>query len=168
MDATRDAATRDAAGFDAAGFLAEHRASILTAADAEVMGRRLPHYEAAGAEEITRRLASLFDIVVTAASENRLDAALAHADRIAAERQQSGHDLSELQRAINALEEQLWHAITDEAPAAVQGRLLGVVSTILGAIKDRLACAYVSRASGTPTHTLRIDELFRGTAAGQV
>lgn len=152
---------------DVAGFLVERRASILTGADAEVTGRRLPHYEAAGAGEITNRLAALFDVVVTAAAENRLDAALAHADRIAAERQQTGHDLSELQRAINALEEQLWHAVTEDAPAGVQGYALGVVSTILGAIKDRLACAYVSRAAGTPTHTLRIDELFRGAASGQ-
>jgi hypothetical protein len=154
--------------FDVAGFLVAHRSSILERTDAEVVGRRLPHYAAAGAEEITKRLAALFDVVVTAATENRLDAALAHADRIAAERQQTGHDLSELQRAINALEEQLWHAVTEDAPADVQGHALGVVSTILGAVKDRLACAYVSRAATKPTHTLRIDELFRGTAAGQV
>jgi hypothetical protein len=156
------------ASFDVAGFLVRHRASILASADAEVVGRRLPHYEAAGAQEITKRLAAMFDVVVAAATENRLDRALAHADLIAAERQQTGHDLSELQRAINALEEQLWHAVMGSAPVDEQGYALGVVSTILGAIKDRLACAYVSRAAATPTHTLRIDELFRGTAAGQV
>ena len=50
-------------------------------------------------------------MVVTAANKNLLDLALAHADHIAAERQQTGHDLSELQRAINALEEQIWHAV---------------------------------------------------------
>jgi hypothetical protein len=155
------------ASFDVAGFLVAHRPSILTAADAEVVGRRLPHYEAAGAEEITKRLAALFDVVVTAATENQLEPALAHADHIAAERQQTGHDLSELQRAINALEEQLWHAVMEEAPVDAQGFALGTVSTILGAIKDRLACEYVSRAAGKPTRTLRIDELFRGTAAGQ-
>ena len=153
--------------FDVAGFLVAHRASILANADVEVVGRRLPHYEAAGAPEISRRLAAMFDVVVTAAAENKLDPALAHADHIAAERQQTGHDLSELQRAINALEEQLWHAVMVSAPVNEQGYALGVVSTILGAIKDRLACAYVSRAAAKPTHTLRIDELFRGTAAGQ-
>ena len=154
--------------FDVAAFLVDHRASILASADAEVVGRRLPHYQAAGAEEVTKRLAALFDVVVTAATENRLESALAHADRIGAERQQTGHDLSELQRAINALEEQLWRAVTEDAPTDAQGYALGVVSTILGAVKDRLACAYVSRAAAKPTHTLRIDELFRGTAAGQV
>jgi hypothetical protein len=154
--------------FDVAGFLVGHRSSILATTDAEVVGRRLPHYAAAGTDEITKRLAALFDVVVAAATENHLDSALAYADRVAAERQQSGHDLSELQLAINALEEQLWHAVMNDAPVDAQGFALGMVSTILGAIKDRLACDYVSRAAGKPTHTLRIDELFRGTAAGQV
>lgn len=154
--------------FDVAGFLVARRSSILAKTDAEVVGIRLPHYAAAGAEEITKRLAALFDVVVAAASENHLDAALAYADHIATQRQQSGHDLGEIQLAINALEEQLWRAVTEDAPVDSQGFALGMVSTILGAIKDRLACEYVSRAAGKPTHTLRIDELFRGTAAGQV
>lgn len=154
--------------FDVAGFLVANRSSILANADAEVVGRRLPHYAAAGTEETANRLAALFDVVVVAATENHLDSALAYADHIAAQRQQSGHNLGELQLAINALEEQLWHAVMEDAPADAQGFALGMVSTILGAIKDRLACDYVSRAAGKPTHTLRIDELFRGTAAGQV
>jgi hypothetical protein len=153
--------------FDVADFLIAHRPSVLTSAASEVEGRRLPHYEAAGPDEIWSRLAALFDVVVAAAKENHLDGALAHADHIAEARHQTGHDLSELQRAINALEEQLWHAVTEDAPADEQGHALGVVSTILGAIKDRLACAYVSRAAATPTRTLRLDELFKGTAAGQ-
>ena len=140
--------------------------SILANADAEVVGRRLPHYEAAGAEETTKRLATLFDVVVVAATDKQLDAALARADDIAAERLQTGHELSELQRAINALEEQIWHAVMEDAPIDAQGQALGVVSTIR-AMKDRLACVYVSRGAAEPTHTLRIDELFRGTEAGQ-
>ena len=150
--------------FDLAAFLVARRASILDAAGTEVASRHLPHYEAAGTGEVGKRLATLFDVVVVAASERHLDSALTYSDTIASERQQSGHDLSEVQRAINALEEQLWHAVLEDAPPDDQGHALGVVSTILGAIKDRLACAYVSRAASKPTHTLRIDELFRGTA----
>lgn len=156
-----------AVSFDVAGFLVDHRSSILESADAEVVGRHLPHYAAAGDEAVATRLAALYDVIVAAAAENHLESALAYADRIAAERQRSGHALSELQLAINALEEQLWHAVMQEAPVDEQGYALGMVSTILGAIKDRVACEYVSRAAGKPTHTLRIDELFRGTAAGQ-
>lgn len=152
--------------FDVAGFLTAHRASILDRASTGVASRRLPHYEAAGADEVSSRLAALFDVVVGAAAERHLEAALVYAEGLASSRQQAGHDLSEVQRAINALEEQLWHAVLVDAPADVQGYALGVVSTVLGAIKDRLGCAYVSQAASTPTHTLRLDELFRGTAAG--
>jgi hypothetical protein len=155
------------ASFDLAVFLVEHRSSVLARAEPEVVGRHLPHYEAAGAAEISKRLAALYDVIVSAVSSSTLDPALAHADRIAADRQQSGHDLSELQRAINALEEQLWLAVMDDVPVDEQGHALGVVSTILGAIKDRLACAYVSRAARRPTRTLRVEELLRGNAAGQ-
>lgn len=154
--------------FDVAAFLTAHRTSILDSAGTEVASRRLPHYEAAGADEVGSRLAALFDVVVGAAAERHLDAALAYSDELAGARQQAGHELSEVQRAINALEEQLWHAVLVDAPVDGQGYSLGVVSTILGAIKDRLGCAYVSRAASTPTHTLRLDELFRGTAAGPI
>jgi hypothetical protein len=150
--------------FDLATFLIARRASILDAAGTTVSSRRLPHYEAAGTDEVAKRLATLFDVVASAASERHLDPALTYSDTMARERQQSGHHLSEVQRAINALEEQLWHAVLEDAPPDDQGHALGVVSTILGAIKDRLACAYVSRAASKPTHTLHIDELFRGAA----
>lgn len=153
--------------FDVAGFLTARRETILERAGTEVSGQHLPRYEAAGPEEVAKRLTELFDVVVEAARLSRLDAALAHADAIAAARQQSGHDLSELQRAINALEVQLWTAVLEGVPVDAQGYALGVVSTVLGAIKDRVACDYVSRAASKPMHTLRIDELFRGTAGGE-
>jgi hypothetical protein len=154
--------------FDVGEFLRGRRERVLGGATSEVEARRLPHYEAAGAEELEARLAALFDIVVRSAAERRLDAAVDHANAIAVNRQESGHDLSEVQRAINSLEEQLWHAVLDEAAPEVQGYALGVVSTILGAIKDRVACEYVSRAPSVPTHTLRVEELFRGTGGGTV
>jgi len=113
------------------------------------------------------RLAAMFDAVVEAAAERHLEHALAHADAIASARQQTGHDLGELQQAINSLEEQIWSAVIDDAPVSEQGYILGVTSTVLGAIKDRLACNYVSRAAAKPMHTLRIEELFRGTESGQ-
>ena len=154
--------------FDVAAFLTAHRASILDRSSAEVASRGLPHYDAAGPDEVDKRLAALLDVVVGAAAERHLEPALAYADDLAGARRQTGHELNEVQRAINALEEQLWHVVLVDAPADVQGHALGVVSTILGAIKDRLGCAYVSKGASTPTHTLRLDELFRGTAAGPI
>ena len=152
---------------DVAGFLVARRSPILERAATEVAQRRLPHYEAAGADEVALRLAALFDAVVEAAAGRHLEHALAHADSIASVRQQTGHDLSELQQAINSLEEQIWSAVVDDAPVNDQGYILGLTSTVLGAIKDRLACSYVSRAAAKPMHTLRIEELFLGTESGQ-
>ena len=103
-----------------------------------------------------------------AATERRLDPAVAHADAIGVDRHQSGHDLSEVQRAINVLEEQLWQAVLTDAPPAAEGHALGVVSTILGSIKDGVACAYASRASSSPMRTLRVEEMFKGTSGGPV
>jgi hypothetical protein len=102
--------------------------------------------------------------VTRAAGEKRLEPVLAYTDELAGTRQRTGHDLSDLQTAINALEEQLWRAVLDDASPDFHGQGLGVVSTILGAVKDRLACNYVARVGGQPIRTLRVEELFRGTA----
>lgn len=152
--------------FDVVTFLQERRDAVLDRSGAEVARRRLPHYEEAGAAEVASRLAHLYDAVATSAAARNLDAALAHAHEVASERQHSGHGLGEVQRAINALEEQLWLAIVEDVPAPSQGHVLGVVSTILGALKDRVACDYLAAATPSRPKTLRIDELFKGTSAG--
>lgn len=152
--------------FDVAAFLQDRREAVIQGATRTLENRHLPHYEAAGPEESESRITALFDVLVDAARSRRLDEAEAYAERLAGSRQQSGTALAEVQLAINALEEHVWHAVTDQAPAADQGQALGIVSTILGAVKDRLACTWVSQASGETTRTLRLDELFGGTAAG--
>lgn len=161
-----DDVTAAEASFDVVPFLEERRDAVLDRAGAEVARRHLPHYEEAGAGAVASRLADLYDAVVASASARNLDAALAHAHEIATARQQTGHDLSEVQRAINAMEEQLWLTIVEDVPAHAQGHVLGVVSTILGAVKDRLACDYLAAATPSRPKTLRIDELFKGTSAG--
>ncbi len=152
--------------FDVAGFLQDRREAVIQGATRALEDRHLPHYEAAGPEESEARITALFDVLVEAARARRLDDALAYAERLASDRQQSGTALAEVQLAVNALEEHVWHAVTDQAPADQQGHALGIVSTVLGAVKDRLACTWVSQASGQPTRTLRLDELFGGSAAG--
>ena len=70
--------------------------------------------------------------------------------------------------AANVVEEAVWATITSDLSAEVHGYALGLVSTILGAVKDRLACAYVATVSSEPVRTLNLDYLFSGsdTAAG--
>jgi hypothetical protein len=147
-----------------AAFLSAHRGPILDRATTEVAARRLPHYEATGLGETQARLAALFDVVTRAAGEKDLAPVFAYTEELARSRQRTGHGLSEVQTAINALEEQLWRAVLDDAPPDVQGLGLAMVSTILGAVKDRLACDYVARVAGQPMRTLLVEELFRGTA----
>ena len=55
--------------------------------------------------------------------------------------------------------------MTSKVHPDAQGRMLGVVTTILGAAKDKLACAYVSLATRTPVDTLAVPHLFEGLAA---
>jgi hypothetical protein len=150
--------------FDVAALLSAHRGPVLERATTEVAARRLPHYEAVGPAEIHDRLAALLDVVVRASRERNLEPVVAYSDELARTRQHTGHELSEVQTAINVLEEQLWRVVLDGAQADCHGQGLGVVSTILGAVKDRLACDYVARVGGEPMRTLHVEELFRGTA----
>ena len=152
--------------FEIAPFLADRRSGILDRAEAEVARRHLPHYEEVGPDEVATRLAALFDAVVASAEARTLDPALVHAHGMADARQRAGHHLSEVQRAINALEEQLWLTVVEDVPGDSQAYVLGVVSTILGAVKDRLACDYLAGATSSRPTTLRLDELFKGTGAG--
>lgn len=71
-----------------------------------------------------------------------------------------------MQTAINVLEEAIWRTVLAELPPEAQGAALGIVGTILGAAKDRLACTYVSLASKAPTPTLDLAELFQGSGEG--
>lgn len=152
--------------FAIAPFFEERRAAILDRAEAAVASGHLPHYEAAGPDEVANRLSALFDAVLASAEARTLEPVLTHADGMADARQRTGHHLSEVQRAINALEEQLWSTVVEDVPADSQGYVLGVVSTILGAVKDRLACDYLAGATSSRPATLRLDELFKGASAG--
>ncbi len=151
------------ATIDVAAFLEEHRNSILAAADEQIARAHLAHYEAAGREETDLRLRELLEVVIAASRTHQLDGASHYADALAEDRHQHGYALSEVQTAINVLEEAVWRSVTADAPAEAQGYALGLVSTVLGAIKDRLACAYVAQVSSHTMATLRLDYLFRGT-----
>jgi hypothetical protein len=149
-------------------FLAERTEDVLTAAGASVARAHLPHYERAGEAVSRERLRALYGLVVRCAAERHLGPMLDHVAQLARDRHAAGFNLGEVQTAINVLEEAIWRAILSDVPAAEQGAALGVVSTILGAAKDRLACTYVSLATQTATPSLDLTELFHGTAEGQV
>lgn len=149
-----------------AGFLSERQEEVLASASAAIARTHLPHYDRPGASVAADRLRALYAVVVRCAAERHLTPVDDHVARIAVERHAAGIELREVQTAINVLEEAIWHAVLAELPPEQQGEALGVVGTILGAVKDRLACAYVSLATNRATRTLDFAQLFRGPGEG--
>ncbi len=151
-----------------AEFLNSRRKAVLADANAAMARAHLPHYEQAGDAAARERLRVLHELVVRCAGERHLGPVLDHAARLARERHAAGVDLWEVQTAINVLEEAIWRDVLAHVPAEQQGEVLGVVGTILGAAKDRLACTYISLVARAPTPTLNLTRLFQGPVEGAV
>ena len=149
--------------FDIADFLEQHREEIVGDACARVSDARLTHYDAAGESITAKRLDALFGVVVDCCRAHRLDRGTDYADSIAHDRHSDGVPLREVQTAINVLEEAIWRSILIDVAPRGQGDALGTVSTVLGAVKDRLACVYVARITSQPAPALHLDSLFAGT-----
>jgi hypothetical protein len=146
--------------------LVARRGEILDRAVAALERAHLAHYAAAGAPARRERLARLFDLAAAAIADRRLTEVLLHAETVARERFSAGFDLIEVQVAYNVLEEEIWRAAIGELPAAELPEALGLVATVLGAGKDRLAATYVELASRTRTPSLDLRALFAGVASG--
>ena len=140
------------------------KAQILAEAVRSVDRARLEHYERAGDAVVRQRLGDLLGLVMDALRNRDLGPVLAHADAVAVQRFEAGVDLSEVQAAFNVLEEILWRRILEELPAEAQAEALGLVATVLGAGKDRLARTYVSLATRTRAPSLDPQALFAGSA----
>lgn len=124
---------------------------------------RLAHYEAAGADEMRRRLERLYGLLREAVAERDLEPVLAYARDTARRRFAEGVDLQEVQSAINVLEEAVWRRIVKEVPPEGLAEALGLVSTVLGVFKDAMASAYVALATKQHAASLDMKALFRGT-----
>lgn len=144
--------------------LQSRREQILAEAVRSVDRARLEHYERAGDAVVRQRLGDLLGLVMDALRDRDLGPVLAHADAVAVQRFEAGVDLSEVQAAFNVLEEILWRRILEELPAEAQAEALGLVATVLGAGKDRLARTYVSLATRTRAPSLDLQALFAGSA----
>lgn len=149
---------------EAVGFLGRQRASIVAAAAASLARTHARHYESVGADEVQKRLETLFDRLTEAAAGRDLAGVLAYARGLAEERFNAGYDLAEIQSAFNAVEEATWSAVFSELPPGQFAETLGLVSTILGAAKDALAREYVSLATHAHAPSLDLSALFAGVA----
>ena len=158
MDATQEEIV---GGATALRVLAEERTAIVGAAFESVRHSRT-RYEAAGEDEIRRRFERLYDELLAAVSSRDRGVIVEYGRRLAAERFESGYDLSEVQSAFNALEVAAWSTLCAHLQPEDLALSLGLVSTVLGAAKDALAQAYVSLASRTHVPSLDLSALFTG------
>ncbi len=144
-------------------FLREHRSEILADAETALVRLRVPHYDSADSEEVTRRLEALFDRVLDSVDRHDLGSVIAYAETVAEERFNGGYDLSEVQTAFNALEESVWTRAVAVLESRQLAETLGLVSTTIGCGKDALARKYVSLATRTHVPSLDLRALFRGS-----
>ncbi len=145
-----------------ADVLRDERSAIVGAAAQSI--RHVRSYEAEGADETRERLEAIHGLVVAAVSDLDLDAIVARARGLADERFRSGYDLTEVQTALNALEETMWRTLCARLQPDELALALGLISTVLGAAKDALAREYVSLASQTHAQSLDLRALFAGAA----
>jgi hypothetical protein len=143
--------------------LSDARTEVVDEAVQAVERSHLGHYRASGADEVRRRLESLFDIVLDCLKTRRLDFVIGYAEDIAQDRFNAGFGIGEVQTAFNVLEESMWHHVVSGVPNAELAESLGLLTTVLGVGKDALARAYVSLASHEHVSSLDLRALFEGT-----
>jgi RsbT co-antagonist protein rsbRD N-terminal domain len=139
------------------------RTAILDAA-AESVRHSRTRYVSAGDDETRRRIEALYDELLEALSSRDLGGVIDYARRLAAERFESGYDLSEVQGAFNAVEEAAWTVLCARLQPDRLALSLGLVSTVLGSAKDALGREYVSLASQAHAPSLDLRALFTGDA----
>ena len=120
------------------------------------------HYESSG-EQLTREwLTELFDIVVAALRDRRLEPVARYGELIAEQRFEAGFGIAEVQTAFNVMEETIWRHVVADLPAEDLPEALGLVGTVLGLAKDVLARRYVSLAARRHVPSLDLTALFSG------
>ncbi len=144
--------------------LEAREAEILDDAVVAMKRAHLGHYETLGPESVRAKLASLYDAVRDTVRTRHLAPIESLGESIAIERHRGGFSLGEVQTAFNVLEEALWHRIAGEIEPPELAESLGLVSTALGAGKDRLARTYVSLATNTTVPAFDVSALFGGGA----
>ena len=135
---------------------------LVNEAVTELRHARLKSYIADG-EEITReRVTKFLEKAMECFSLRRAEPMIEHAERISRERHAAGYDLSEVQTAINVIEEALWKRILSSVEPDELAHALGMVNAIFGMSKDVLARTYVSLATNRETPRKELDEILDG------
>ena len=147
----------------AADYLRSRRDEIVAAAEADLSARSVRYAQTPEAL-LHDRLVGLCDTLVDSLATASLLPLVDRAHEIAAERFHGGYDLSDVQRAYNALEEAIWASVFAEGEPEQYRIVLPWVSTAIGAAKDELARDYVAFAASEHAPALDVTALFRGDA----
>jgi hypothetical protein len=142
-------------------FLQSDKIEIINEALSDLERSRLKHYTESNKETNEERLRNLYDILIKCVESKSLVEICDYCEELANKRFNSGFDLYEVQSTINVLEEIIWKKIIKYLPPSEYERALGMITTVLGAGKDSLACKYVSLASQCKKPTLDLSELFK-------
>jgi hypothetical protein len=141
-------------------FLQSDKIEIINEALSDLERSRLKHYTESNKETNEERLRNFYDILIKCVESKSLVEICDYCEELANKRFNSGFDLYEVQSTINVLEEIIWKKIIKYLPPSEYERALGMITTVLGAGKDSLACKYVSLASQCKKPTLDLSELF--------
>lgn len=120
------------------------------------------HYTRDGPEVARARLTQLLSLVTASIEQRDLVPMIDHATAVANDRFDAGFDIREVQCAFHVLEEAIWERVVELTPPDELVNAIGMVGTVLGAGRDALARAYVSRASNQHVASLDLGALFRG------
>jgi len=148
---------------DPSEFLAAHAGEIIETSMQSMAKRHLEHYHRLGHEASMGKLRDLLNKVIDGSRRRNLVPILAYAEKVGTERYESGFEFVEVQSAFNMLEEAIWRAMLASYPQAELGEALGLITTLFGAAKDRLATTYLSLATEKKVPSLDLQVLFRGT-----
>jgi hypothetical protein len=121
-----------------------------------------PHYTQDGPAMSRARLSEMLTLVTASIAHRDLVPMIERATQLANERFDAGFDIREVQCAFHVLEEAIWDQVVQATPPAELAHAIGLVGTVLGAGRDALARAYVSRASQQHVTSLDLGALFRG------
>lgn len=142
-------------------FLENNAPELLDEAHKTLERANLKHYADSQNDENFKRLEDLYYLTIEAIRNKNLLPMKEHAENIAKKRFEAGFDFYEVHSAFNVLEETIWKKVIKVYHPANLGEALGMISTILGAGKEMLACAYISLAGKGKKCSMDVSEIFK-------
>ena len=143
--------------------LEKNESEIIEKAHHALERSHLKHYTGSRPEENIQRLKQLYHFVKESIKGKNLIPLTDYIQEKARERFATGFAFSEVNTAINVLEEMIWEKIKENLEPLQLAEALGMLSRVLGAGKTTLANTYVSLASKGKVTSIDVSALFKGT-----